>query len=78
MPALPRTTATTEEIRFAIQAWKEGDRSAAQAEQAVAEASFLYDQRRGPPVADDLIGDARLLRSLANDRLARALRMMRS
>jgi len=73
MSALLSTSATTDEIKAAVQAWRDADLAALQAEKAVAEASFL-----GPSVRDDLIGDAKLLRSLANFRLAKALFMMRA
>jgi hypothetical protein len=68
--------ATTNEIQQAIDAWKEADRAAAAAEKLVADASSRYFQRLGPPPSDEMVGDARMLRSLAQERLERAMRLM--
>jgi hypothetical protein len=68
---------TTEEIRSAIEAWKDADQQAAKAEKAVADAPLLHYQGLSPSVPANLVGDAKLLRSFANDKLAKALRMMR-
>ena len=68
--------ASHEEIQRVINAWKEADHAASEAEKQVTEASFQYVQKTGPQPADDAIGDARMLRSLANDRLQKALDMM--
>ena len=68
--------ATHEQIRNVINAWKEADQAASEAEKQVTQASFEYVQKTGPRPADDAIGDARMLRSLANERLQKALDMM--
>ena len=68
--------ASHEQIQHVINAWKEADKAASDAEKQVTEASFRYVQKTGPRPADDAIGDARMLRSLANERLQKALDMM--
>ena len=67
---------THEQIQHVINAWKEADKAASDAEKQVTQASFQSVQKTGPGPADDAIGDARMLRSLANERLQKALDLM--
>lgn len=69
---------TATEVQQAIDDWKEADKAASAAEKLVADASAAYFQRTGPAPPDELVGDARMLRSLAQERLSRAMRLMNS
>jgi hypothetical protein len=67
-----------EQVRAAIEAWKEADQAASAAEKLVAEASFLHSQGTGPAPTAELVGDARLLRSFARERLKTAMDLMKA
>lgn len=68
--------ATADEIRAAIAKWRQADKDAATAEKRVADESFRHFQKLASAVPPDVIGDAKLLRSLANKNLKQALEMM--
>jgi hypothetical protein len=65
------------QIQGLIDAWKDADRQASNAEKLVMEASFQYMNKTGPRPTDEMVGDARLMRSLANQRLERVVALMK-
>jgi hypothetical protein len=67
---------TQDRIQRLIDAWKAAEKAAALAEKDVTEATLRYAQGLGPRPRDDVVGDARMLRSLAKELLDRALSMM--
>ena len=55
--------------------WRNADSMAREAEKAIARLPFF--QGEGPPPAEDLVSEAKLLRRLANEKLKAAIAAMK-
>jgi hypothetical protein len=55
--------------------WRSADSRAREAEKALERLPFF--QGNGPPPADDIVAEAKLLRKLANEKLKAAIEAMR-
>jgi hypothetical protein len=58
-----------------VDEWRSADSRAREAERALAGLPFF--QGEGPPPAEDLVSEVRLLRKLANEKLKAAIAAMR-
>ena len=65
-------------VKIAIDDRKFDDRAAFDAEMKLADATLNYHQLRAGPPSADMIGDARRLRTLADNRLSTALEPTRT
>lgn len=60
-------------LRSAIAAWREADARARALEMELTDKLQAFEQRRGPPVPDELVDAAARLRRDANDKLRMAI-----
>ena len=65
-------------VKSAFDDWKFADRAAFEAEMKLADATLSHHQLRSSPPSADMIGDARRLRTLADNRLSTALEPTRT
>jgi sigma-B regulation protein RsbQ len=65
-------------IQQAIDSWVEADKAASAAEKLLAEAAFRHHQNQGMEPDEDMVGNARMLRAFAADRLETAMNLMQT
>lgn len=66
----------TEKAKAAHDAWKEADQEAQAVEAQLSEQWKRHDAKLGPPPSAALMAEVSRLRSIANERLTVALRML--